>query len=107
MNRMYFWIERNKVINNWQAEFQRGRGTEQVLRMVQDIQDGHGGWTRKDAGGNAALLEGVWQSRQDKADKRMMEEGMPCRLVRGSKLEKTSAGVPQGAVSSPSLFLLT
>ena len=52
---MYFWMERDKVINNWQAGFQRGRGTEeQVLRMVQDIQDGH-----EEKGGNARLFEGV------------------------------------------------
>ena len=39
-NRMYFWMKRDKVINNWQAGFQRGT-EEQVLRMVQDIPDGH------------------------------------------------------------------
>ena len=72
------------VINNWQAGFQRGRGTEeQVLRMVQDIQNGHeekGGHERTllvtldcskayDRVGRVRLIE------------RMMDEGMPGPLV--------------------------
>ena len=127
VNRMYFWMERDKVINNWQAGFQRGRGTEeQVLRMVQDIQDGH-----EERGGHERTLVVTLDCSKayDRVDRvrlieRMMDEGMPGPLVRwySSFLEGRQArvrmgngrsnwrrlqqGVPQGAVSSPSLFLL-
>ena len=38
---LYYWMERENVLQRWQAGFQRLRGTEeQVLRLVQGIQDG-------------------------------------------------------------------
>jgi hypothetical protein len=40
-DRLGYWLEKNGIINKWQAGFQRGRSTEdQVLRLSQDIQDG-------------------------------------------------------------------
>ena len=85
VNRMYYWLERDKVINNWQAGFQRGRGTEeQVLRLVQEIQDGH----EKRGGHLKTMVVTLDCSKAyDRVDKirlveRMMDEGIPSPMVR-------------------------
>ena len=84
-NRMYYWMERDDVINNWQAGFQRGRGTEeQVMRMVQEIQDGF-----EEKGGHKRTIgvtldcskayDRVWRVR---LLERLMDEGAPSPMVR-------------------------
>ena len=46
VDRLYYWMEKGGVVNEWQAGFQRGRSTEeQVRRVVQGIQDG---WEEKE-----------------------------------------------------------
>ena len=125
-NRLYYWMEKTKVINNWQAGFQRGRSTEeQVLRMVQEIHDGY-----EEKNGHLKTVavtidcskayDRVWKTR---LMERMMEEKVPSPIVRWinsfiegrqacvrvgssrSKWKKMKEGLPQGAVSSPALFL--
>ncbi|MEL7306976.1 MAG: reverse transcriptase domain-containing protein [Pseudomonadota bacterium] len=127
VNRLYYWMERTGVVKGWQAGFQRGRGTEeQVVRMVQEIQDG---FERRGGHEKTVLVtldctkafDKVWRVRMVE---RMMDEGVPGPVVRwlSSFLEGRKAcvrigttmgtwrvlkeGLPQGAVSSPALFLL-
>ena len=127
VGRLYYWLEARGVINGWQAGFQRGRSTEeQVVRMVQGVQDGF----ERRGGHHKTLVvtldcskafDRVWKAR---LFERLMEEKVPSPLVRWYKnfLEGRLAcvrigsttgawkplkeGLPQGAVSSPALFLL-
>ncbi|PAA87688.1 hypothetical protein BOX15_Mlig033504g5 [Macrostomum lignano] len=125
-NRLYFWMEDNKIIKSWQAGFQRGRSTEeQVIRLVQSIQDG---WEERRPLKTVAVTldcskayERVWRV---KLMDRMLEEKVPAHLVKWfasfledrkgrvrvgdetSKFRRFQEGLPQGAVSSPALFLL-
>ena len=40
-NRLYYWLEQNKLLNNMQAGFRRGSRTEdQLFRLVQNVIDG-------------------------------------------------------------------
>ena len=126
VERLYFWMEREGVVQNWQAGFQRLRGTEeQVLRLVQGIQDG---WEeRKPLSTIAVTLDcskaydRVWRVR---LLERLMDDGVPACMVRwfacflegrqarvrvgmgAGKWRRFQEGLPQGAVSSPALFLL-
>ena len=126
-NRLYYWLERDEVINNWQAGFQRGRSTEeQVLRLVQEVQDGferRGGHEKTIAVtlDCSKAYDRVWKV---KLVERMMEEGAPSPMVRWfysflegrqacvriedskSGWKRLQEGLPQGSVSSPALFLL-
>jgi hypothetical protein len=125
-NRLYYWLEREGVVREWQAEFQRGRGSEeQVCRLVQEVQDG---WEEKPHKRTVAVAldcskayDRVWRVR---LLERLMDEGVPGPMVRWfasflegrqaqvrvgggkSKWRRLQEGLPQGAVSSPVLFLL-
>ena len=125
-NRLWFWMERTKCLIPWQAGFQRGRSTEeQVNRIIQDIQDG---WEEREHLKTIVVTldcskayDKVWRIR---LIERMIEEGVPVTITRwiNSFLEGRKArarvnggrsewkymkeGLPQGAVSSPMLFLL-
>jgi len=127
VNRMYYWMEKDSVINKWLAGFQRGRSTEeQVLRMVQDIQDGYEVMNGHHKSIVVTLdcskaYDRVWRVR---LIERLMDERMPGRMVRWlagflegrqarvrvnggrSGWKRMQEGLPQGAVCSPALFLL-
>ena len=126
LGRLYYWMERESTVNTWQAGFQRGRSTEElVAQMVQEIQDG---WEERPHRRTLVVtldcskaFDRVWTVR---LLERLMEEGVPGPLVRwyssfleGRKISvrvggtrgkwrNLPQGVPQGAVSSPALFLL-
>jgi ribonuclease HI len=126
VNRTMYWMEKKKIINPWQAGFQRCHATEdQIIRMCQEIQDG---LERKPHSRTLAIAidctkayDRVWKGR---LLERMMDEGMPRALIswfmefledrKGqvrfgdakSKWRMMKEGLPQGAVSSPVLFLL-
>lgn len=124
LGRLTHWMEANKVINGWQAGFQRGRGTEeQVLGMVQGI---HDRWCQGEKTVLVTLdcsraYDRVWKTR---LMERMMDERVPAVMVKWfrqflegrqarvrvgdgrSKWRLMKEGLPQGAVTSPALFLL-
>ena len=126
VKRLYYSMERESVLQRWQAGFQRLRGTEeQVLRLVQGIQDG---WEeRKPLSTIAVTLDcskaydRVWRVR---LLERLMDERVPACMVKWfacflegrqarvrvgtgvGKWRRFQEGLPQGSVSSPALFLL-
>jgi hypothetical protein len=126
VNRLMFWVEEKGVINGWQAGFQRGKCTEdQILRLSQSIQDGFEKKPHHRTLGVAVdcskAYDRVWRSR---LIQRMLDEGVPGPFIRWfkdfledrkaavrigydrSKFRRLQEGLPQGAVSSPILFLL-
>ena len=126
VERLYCWLERAGVLQKWQAGFQRTRSTEElVLRLVQGIQDG---WEAHRSLSTIAVTldcskayDRVWRVR---LLERMMDDGVPACMVRWfavfledrkarvrvgggiGKWRRLQQGLPQGAVSSPALFLL-
>ena len=125
-NRLWYWLENKRNINPWQAGFQRGRSTEeQICRIVQDIQDG---WEEPKHQKTVVVTldcskayDKVWRVR---LIERMLDEGVPKCMIRWfnnflegrharvrvgngrSKWRRMKEGLPQGAVTSPMLFLL-
>ena len=126
VNRLNYWLEDKENINDWQAGFQRGKSTEdQIIRLAQSIQDGFEKKpTHKTLGiaiDCSKAYDKVWKNR---LLERMVEEKAPRRMViwyknflenrmarvklgeETSKWRRLHQGLPQGAVSSPALFLL-
>ena len=103
-NRLYHWLEEKRVINSWQAGFQRGRSTEeQVFRVVQSIQDG---WEEKPHRKTVVVTldcskayDRVWKV---KLRERLMDEGVPAVFIAwfSSFLEDRKACVRVGEATS-------
>ena len=122
--RMNYWMENKGIINNWQTGFQRGKSCEdQIIRLTQSTQDGF------EAREKTLMVALDCSKAYDRVKKgrlwqRMIEEKMPGPMIRWfksftegriartrvgtehSKWRPFRDGVPQGAVTSPLMFLI-